>query len=159
MSLTLLIILFVQNNDVADSNYLRHSRLLRNKKFVKIVLFTIFLLYPHVSSVIMGVYNCIPVEGVSYLVGDFSVRRVIFVSFHSCGSSSHVCAFTPVIMLITRMRLLLFQIICGDSKWNTYAVAMLVFLLFYPIGIPGFYYYKLGKVIVHLGVQSQHLII
>ncbi len=48
-------------NDNSDSDKMRHRRLMQNKKFTKIILFTVFLLYPHVSSIILGVYNCIPV--------------------------------------------------------------------------------------------------
>lgn len=43
-------------------------------QFVKLVLFTVFLLYPFTSKMTLGVYNCVHVEGVSYLAADFAVE-------------------------------------------------------------------------------------
>ena len=43
------------------------------RQFVRLLLFTIFLLYPPVSKIALGVYNCVTVEGVSYLVVDFEL--------------------------------------------------------------------------------------
>lgn len=43
-------------------------------KFWKLFLFTIFLIYPTVSSSILKFYSCREVNGVSYLTADFRVR-------------------------------------------------------------------------------------
>lgn len=44
-----------------------------NRKFVKLTLFTVFLLYPFVSKTVLGVFNCIEVDGTSYLLADLSL--------------------------------------------------------------------------------------
>lgn len=49
----------------------RHNHL--NRQFVKLVLFTVFLLYPFVSKTVLGVFNCIEVDGTSYLLADLSL--------------------------------------------------------------------------------------
>jgi len=43
------------------------------RQFVRLLLFTIFLLYPLVSKVAFGVYNCVTINDVSYLVADFDL--------------------------------------------------------------------------------------
>eukprot|EP00475_Leptophrys_vorax_P011277 TRINITY_DN17792_c0_g1_i2.p1 TRINITY_DN17792_c0_g1~~TRINITY_DN17792_c0_g1_i2.p1 ORF type:complete len:1027 (-),score=223.25 TRINITY_DN17792_c0_g1_i2:56-3136(-) len=43
------------------------------RKFWKMFLFTLFLLYPSVSSIVVRLYSCRTIEGVSYLVADFSI--------------------------------------------------------------------------------------
>lgn len=50
----------------------RHSGYWR--QFVRLLLFTVFLLYPLVSKSAIGVFNCITVEGVDYLVADFNLH-------------------------------------------------------------------------------------
>jgi hypothetical protein len=44
------------------------------RKFWKMFLFTLFLLYPTVSSIVIRLYSCRTIEGVSYLVADFNIR-------------------------------------------------------------------------------------
>lgn len=44
------------------------------RQFVKLLLFTVFLLYPFVSRIILSVYNCEEILGESYLLADFSLR-------------------------------------------------------------------------------------
>lgn len=41
---------------------------------VRLVLFTVFLLYPFVSRMVLAVYNCETIEGESFLLADFSLR-------------------------------------------------------------------------------------
>lgn len=55
----------------ADTKRLRGRRM--RAQLMKLILFTVFLLYPHVSSSVLGVFNCIEVEGVHYLMNDFSL--------------------------------------------------------------------------------------
>jgi hypothetical protein len=43
------------------------------RKFWKMTLFTMFLIYPQVSSIIIRLYACTTVEGETYLSSDFSV--------------------------------------------------------------------------------------
>jgi hypothetical protein len=44
------------------------------RKFWKMTLFTMFLIYPQVSSIIIRIYACTYVEGIPYLSSDFSLR-------------------------------------------------------------------------------------
>jgi hypothetical protein len=50
----------------------RMKRVMR--KFWKMFLFTLFLIYPTVSSIMVRLYACRTVEGVSYLTSDFDVQ-------------------------------------------------------------------------------------
>lgn len=59
---------------LADQLRKQHKRNARNRQFIRLLLFTVFLLYPFVSKVVLGVYNCTTVEGVSYLVADFGLH-------------------------------------------------------------------------------------
>jgi hypothetical protein len=43
------------------------------RKFWKMFLFTLFLIYPTVSSIMVRLYSCQSIEGVSYLQSDFNV--------------------------------------------------------------------------------------
>lgn len=51
----------------------RHFRVLSNIKIWKLTTFSVFLLYPYVSSNIMAVYNCREVDGQLYLIRDFTI--------------------------------------------------------------------------------------
>jgi len=80
IALTVLIIFFSISACLADRTGLE-EQLTRGQKreelrrqFVRLLLFTIFLLYPLVSKTTLGVYNCVTVEGVSYLVADFQLN-------------------------------------------------------------------------------------
>lgn len=64
---------FCSKLDMSDSDIRRHKILLTKKMFIKLLLFTVFLVYPHVSALILGVYNCIDIGGVSYLTHDMSI--------------------------------------------------------------------------------------
>ncbi len=64
---------FVQNHDLVDQLVKEQRKSHQNRRFIKLSLFTAFLLYPFVSRTILTVYNCIDVEGVSYLVADVSI--------------------------------------------------------------------------------------
>eukprot|EP00475_Leptophrys_vorax_P014724 TRINITY_DN20_c0_g1_i2.p1 TRINITY_DN20_c0_g1~~TRINITY_DN20_c0_g1_i2.p1 ORF type:complete len:520 (-),score=151.83 TRINITY_DN20_c0_g1_i2:130-1689(-) len=44
------------------------------RKFWKMFLFTLFLIYPQVSSIMVRLYSCRTVEGVTYLNADFNVQ-------------------------------------------------------------------------------------
>lgn len=44
------------------------------RQFTKLVLFTVFLLYPFSSKVTLGVYNCVTVEGQTYVAADFTLN-------------------------------------------------------------------------------------
>jgi len=52
----------------------RMARKRRRRKFWKLMLFTLFLIYPHVSSTMLRMYVCRKVEGEYYLVEDFHIR-------------------------------------------------------------------------------------
>jgi len=50
------------------------ARKIVRKKTWKLVLFTLFLVYPSVSSFVLRLYVCKYVDGVAYLVADFAVK-------------------------------------------------------------------------------------
>jgi len=50
------------------------ARKIVRKKTWKLVLFTLFLVYPSVSSFVLRLYVCKYVDGVAYLVADFAVQ-------------------------------------------------------------------------------------
>jgi hypothetical protein len=50
------------------------ARKRRVRQCWKLVLFTLFLVYPYVSSNVLRTFSCREVEGVHYLIADFSVR-------------------------------------------------------------------------------------
>lgn len=49
------------------------TRKITRKKAWKLILFTLFLVYPSVSSFVLRLYVCKTIDSVSYLVADFSV--------------------------------------------------------------------------------------
>jgi len=51
----------------------RTARKIVRKKTWKLVLFTLFLVYPSVSSFVLRLYVCKYVDGVAYLVADFAI--------------------------------------------------------------------------------------
>lgn len=75
----LLIIFFAVKSLLPDTTSLNEQmakgqrRMVLWRQFVRLLLFTIFLLYPLVSKIALSVYNCVTIEGVSYLVADFQL--------------------------------------------------------------------------------------
>jgi len=59
---------------MSDSELYRMARKRSRRKFWKLTLFTVFLLYPGVSSVIFSLFVCKEVDGVDYMVTDFTIR-------------------------------------------------------------------------------------
>jgi len=43
-------------------------------KFIRVIFFTLFLIYPSVSTSVIGYFNCRGVEGKSYLIADFGME-------------------------------------------------------------------------------------
>merc|ERR1712194_352659 len=64
---------FCSRHDMSDDSNRHMAYKVLYIKFDRLVLFNVFLLYPHVSSYIISVYNCRTIDGVNYLVADFSV--------------------------------------------------------------------------------------
>jgi len=60
--------------DMADSFVRRQERQEKRAKFWKLVLFTLFLLFPAVSSSVLSFFACREVDGSYYLVADFRVQ-------------------------------------------------------------------------------------
>lgn len=60
-----------------------------HRKLVKLVLFTVFLFYPFVSKIILGVFNCHVVGDRSFLVADFS----LYCYEGDWGSYAALCGF------------------------------------------------------------------
>eukprot|EP01006_Ploeotia_vitrea_P035745 TRINITY_DN65931_c10_g3_i2.p1 TRINITY_DN65931_c10_g3~~TRINITY_DN65931_c10_g3_i2.p1 ORF type:complete len:506 (+),score=273.25 TRINITY_DN65931_c10_g3_i2:97-1614(+) len=57
-----------------DFELKRAARMRSTRKFWKLVLFTMFLIYPGVSSIIFRLYLCREVNGTEYLLSDFSIQ-------------------------------------------------------------------------------------
>ncbi len=55
--------------DLSDSSAARNARNAERYKWVKMVIFCMFLIYPAVSSRVLSFFVCRTVNGVSYLVG------------------------------------------------------------------------------------------
>jgi hypothetical protein len=63
------------------------------KKAYKLILFTLFLFYPSVARNVLAFFSCREVNGVSYLLADFSVR---------CGpSDSQWSSYLPMAVVAT----------------------------------------------------------
>lgn len=70
--------LYVANSlDVSDDDTKRKKRTRWLNNFVRLLLFTMFLIYPKVSSRVLGFFACKDVSGTRFLLADFSV---------TCGS-------------------------------------------------------------------------
>jgi len=95
-------ILIMERVDVSDDDARRLRFQNLRRKFMKLVIFTIFLIYPSVSAVTLRLYVCQKVANVYYLVEDFTVQ-------------------------------------CYVDKWNKYAMANIIALLVYPIGVPALF--------------------
>lgn len=68
------VLVYYGRTDNLATQVAKQTRVLRIKRqFTKLVLFTAFLLYPFVSRTSLGVYNCVEVDGVSYVVAEFSL--------------------------------------------------------------------------------------
>jgi hypothetical protein len=63
----------VDKRDQSDSNAGRRARHKYRQDYWRIILFTLFLLYPGMSSKVMSIFVCEDVNGVSYLTADFTL--------------------------------------------------------------------------------------
>jgi hypothetical protein len=66
----------VDRFDYADSNVARVRRALWRLKFVRLLFFTLFLVYPSVSARLFSLFVCrdVPGTGASYVLADFSQK-------------------------------------------------------------------------------------
>lgn len=64
---------FVDKHDLSDDDQGRNQRMLRRSQLSKLLCFSVFLMYPTVSSTVLSVFECKQVDGVRYLVSDFSI--------------------------------------------------------------------------------------
>lgn len=69
---------YLDKRDMTDSNKYRKKRDRSVARVWRLALFTIFLLYPYVSSVELGVFNCINIDGTWYMVEQLT--EVCFTS-------------------------------------------------------------------------------
>ena len=51
----------------------RAKRKLHRRKVWKLALFTMFLVFPKVSSTVLSIYICRDIDGTSYLLSDFNI--------------------------------------------------------------------------------------
>jgi len=79
VTLLILLLFFVplwllQRTDLSDAQVIKTTRKLAVRKFWRLALFTVFLIYPRVSSTILGLFVCRSINGESFLVADFNLR-------------------------------------------------------------------------------------
>lgn len=60
--------------DMSDTQLATKAVKRLSKQFWKLILFTVFLIYPSLSSKVLGYFVCREVDGVNYLVGDFTIH-------------------------------------------------------------------------------------
>merc|ERR1740117_2020787 len=65
--------LIMDRFDMDDEDENRNKRLKHRSQFFKLVCFSIFLMYPTVSSSIFAVFECKEVNGSHYLISDFTI--------------------------------------------------------------------------------------
>jgi len=65
--------------DYRDTVLYRNANILRRRGVIKLILFTLFLIYPFISSTVLNFFVCIQVDKVNYLEADFT---------QVCGSST-----------------------------------------------------------------------
>jgi len=65
---------YFDTTDMSDNANFRANRKRSRRQFWKLVLFTLFLMYPGVSSTVLSFYVCKDIEGTKYLLKDFSLR-------------------------------------------------------------------------------------
>jgi len=66
--------LFADRQDMADDNTQRNRRAHYRRLLWRIILFTLFLVYPSMSAKSLSMFVCNDVEGVDYLVSDFTLE-------------------------------------------------------------------------------------
>jgi len=65
--------LILDKFDLSDDNTKRNTRASHRRKFMKLTIFTIFLIYPTVSASVLKLYVCQNVAGTYYLLEDFTI--------------------------------------------------------------------------------------
>jgi len=60
--------------DMSDSDTMRAVRATRRRKFWRLIMFTVFLMYPKLSSTMLSMFVCKTVNGQTYLVADMTLR-------------------------------------------------------------------------------------
>ena len=98
--------------DEEDYDLRRAARERSQRIFWKLFLFTLFLIYPGVSSTVLRLFVCREVQ----VVNDEGITKV----------QSFLLAD--------------FSIQCYDSTWWSYAIVDMGFIMLYPIGIPLFFF-------------------
>jgi hypothetical protein len=64
---------YIDQRDFSDDDSKRAARKRTLRKFWKLCLFTVFLMYPGVSSVVLSLFVCKDIYGNLYLVADFTL--------------------------------------------------------------------------------------
>jgi hypothetical protein len=80
-----------ERRDMSDSASFRRARKMSRHKAWKLVLFTVFLIYPAVSRMVLGIFMCKEVEGNSFVLNDFTLL---------CGSDEWL-SFVPFAAAMT----------------------------------------------------------
>jgi hypothetical protein len=63
----------LDRKDMTDSQEYTVQRIATRRKFIKLCIFAVFLIYPFVSKIVLGMYVCENIAGTRYLVEDFSI--------------------------------------------------------------------------------------
>jgi hypothetical protein len=66
--------LLIDQRDMSDNDSRRLARKRSIRKFCKLVLFTVFLLYPGISGVVVNTLVCKQVDDIWYMVSDFTIQ-------------------------------------------------------------------------------------
>jgi len=63
----------MDRRDMSDNDKYRNKRARSQAQMFKIIIFTTFLFYPYVNTVLLGMFNCIDIYGTRYMVADFTM--------------------------------------------------------------------------------------
>jgi len=59
--------------DLQDNDAFRKERDVTRKRIMKMICFALFLMYPAISAEVLSMYLCRTVNGVSYMIVDFTL--------------------------------------------------------------------------------------
>jgi hypothetical protein len=108
----------------------------RLRKLTKMMLFTLFLIYPRVASTVLALFVCRSVFAVALLYLLFCVLLLLL-----CSTSSPTCRTVENFSFLVYD----FNIYCYDSQWYSFVGPAIFLIVVYPIGIPVLFYYLLIK--------------
>jgi uncharacterized membrane protein len=82
--------------DMVDQSMYRAARKRSRRRFWKLILFTIFLMYPIVSRNVMAMFVCKTINGVDYLSADFTLKCYTDIWKKYVGAAAFMVLVYPV---------------------------------------------------------------